>query len=1031
MRARDRDRHAARAARGRAPWPRIFPTATTTEYLYTPTSATPQYDGFKLRRTPSLPRESDAVETGRSGQGPQLHNVRDGICETSGPGNDSTMQTSQVTCLSCRRHLFAAALQRTRAHRPPQWQPRAPYSSAAPGTATTEFHATDDFIPSFEDLSTDMPRGPRDHTQAEPLRTSKPRYHRLMRRTTPNSTFRKTLAPHKNQASLEIFKNVIGQQADRDESAAAVAKDLSPATVQFYNDLNRLRPMMNEEDIETCFGFFMTKIWPNAPNAASNRLLKQRGTYLAKKVAEAKLANPDSDSLPSFAQITQLYQHLGSLSTTKWTDLIMGLISHVISKSSARGDYSSDEAYEKSMAQKEELLEDLVDSWVLFHRYRLGPSDSELQTSDEAEFRLPDINGARLRTYATRGDLMGAMDMLFFDLALQHREVPAVALATFVLLVDSTHSTVNARHRAKPLLSPIARILSEVEVRRPALVAMLDSRPAILTYVLTHWDKIVSGLRSTKVPDPVRHTRQKAQVKAAQVPKAAQVSKAVQVSKAGPADAQKSGTSKPWFSRRAIGDALAMGDVMALEAAWLAYETKFAQDTHRAENRETHQKSCNDFIMAFTALRRPQRAIDVWEFMNRSGFTPTLETWTSMMEGCRRAKNPRGLENIWKRLLASGMKPDSAAWTARIDGLMVCRQPEAGLRALSDMLHHYKRPNGVLAKTDAKELIPATNAAVGGLIRLNAMPAAKKVLLWASENSIEPDVVTYNTLLGPLVQQGDVEKVGALLKLMDENKVSPDGATWTILLDGFVNTTKATTPAEERQILEQLLAEMGGRGVMISMEMYARMIYLIVRDGRHTRHHTEGALGAVWDHMHAKGLRPSPHIYTILVEYYFAQSPPALADVNDLLAARGFNNGGGRLDRVFWERVIKGYALAGDVDKAFTLFNKVSNLGAGITLETLEALLRSLVGRRMMDEARTVVDKVREHRTSSQGEFADGEMVGGVMPVGTERSRGRYWNHGFWAFAHDQGLLSMADWRQLERAVPGTSQGMARNEGGP
>lgn len=921
---------------------------------------------------------------------PAAHATRppNGILKTHGPGDPEAMQRSQVICLACRRQravAAAAAAYRAPAPRSPQWQSRAS-SSTTPAEPLPVQQDLDSFIPSIDTPVADEEERPR-FTQRPA-----PRFKQLPRR--PN--FRKFIADSEGTPeSLRIFQRVVKQQADK-EKPTEEPRDLAPGALQFYNDLSRLRPMMKEESIEECFDFFLTKLWNNQPFQGRNRLLKQRGTYLVGRVAEAKMSDMDNEKLPSVAQITQILHEMESLSTTKWTDLIMGLIRSIISKSAARADYPSSEAYEEAMARKAKLLEDLVESWIVFHRHRLSAYAGDFQSSEEAEFRLPHLNVAALRTLKY-GDILTALGQIFpqnlLNVAGGHQRIPAAALATFVLLVDPNHSTLDARRKAKPLLQSIARIVTIVKVRPVALGKMLEPFPDVLAYVLRLWDTITARLRTGSGTGPQQGFRTDANIISAAL-------------------GQTGGIDTAGIQAQ-LTDALKMGDAAMVEAAWAQYWGTGLEDPERMQQLKKHNELVfNYFILAFTALRRPQRAVDVWDSMASIKVEPTLKTWTSMIEGCRRAKNPVGLENVWKKLVASGTQLDAVAWSARIAGLIDVGQPEAGLQALSEMQKLSKQGG-------AQMNVETINAAVSALIRLNAMSAARKVLSWASENGVEPDVVTYNILLRPMVHQGNVEGVATLLTLMGEQKVEPDGATWTILLDGLIYNTKDASPAEQRQSVQKLFDDIEAAGAKANMETCARMIHLLLRDGKYSGHHTQGAVGAIYDHIQRQGLRPSTYIYTMLVDHYFRCDPPAVAEVEELLTHRGLQLEGNRgdrldhMDRIFWERLINGFASAGHVDRAFELFRSAGVVVAWMTLNTLETLLRSLVRGGRMAEAQVVVNTVKQRRSAAEAGAED--VYGGVVPGrGSERTHRRHWNHAFWSFAHDSGLLPLQEWKELE-----------------
>ncbi|CAN8096443.1 unnamed protein product [Discula destructiva] len=945
------------------------------------------------------------------------------------------MQSPQMICLPCRSQLFAAALHRARVpSKPTLWQASASArttSSASPApiptpglrsNSTTQSTSNSDFDDDFV-ISLDDP------DIEEPWRTTHeaPNAHDTIPADDRRAPGRfSTVPPRRNvlkkfkarDASLKLFEKVVKQQSAEAE-ANQRPRDLSPQAVEFYTNLGKLRPMMEERPIEECFDFFLTKLWDKSPFEGRNRLLKQRGAYLLGKVARAKIKDCANELLPSMAQITQLFHEMESLSGDKWTEMTMGLIKAIIGISPLQESYPSPEAHTLAMARKEVLLNDLIDSWIMFNRYKMRADDSSLQTSAEAEFRLPEINPAELREYGWQKNYKKALGCIFPDWVSRVKEIPAVAIATFVLLVDPAHSNIALRQRAKPLLVPIGHVVSACPFRQPAINELLGANPAVLLYVLGQWDMLIrrlrgrqeDNLRGEHKEEDVDQRAEGGEKKEAELArKGEEIKRKLEDSIVTGGEPQVSKRIRRYTSEK-ITYALGMGDVLTLEDAWRSFwhGRKYAEDR---ETLQTHAGVFNYFILAFTALKKPSRAIDVWECMTRDAdLPPTLLTWHSMIEGCRRAKNAAGIENVWKKLVAWAKQVDQPlddkAWASRIVGLIESGEPEAALRALNDMARLSKTARG------AKVTIDVVNATVAGLLRINASAAADKVLTWAAQqydgdDKIEPNVITYNTLLGPMVRQGQVAQIKSTLQMMTANDIKPDAATYTILLEGLIS--RDLDPVRQAAGAQELLVQMENDGVAATQETYARMLHLVLRDGRHTQNHAKGAAGAILDHMRRRDEKISPHIYTVLVDHYFARTPPAIAEVDNLLQERErLDVGVRRLDRVFWERVIKGYALAGDTDRAFTWFDKLNNVGSAITLDTLDALLRSLVQEGRHDVGRRVVDSIKMHRGGSVGRENNSVRAGAGDP-----SWDRYWKHGFWAFAMDCGLLSAAEWRELK-----------------
>lgn len=893
------------------------------------------------------------------------------------------MQTSPARCLTCRPQQLVAALRRPLATPPPP--SLAPFllqpSSKAYGTSTGMETSTDspnDSQTADDDVAlidfVDFKRPPdttRDRAKTK-REIARQRYKKMLYK---KGVIGHQKQPHK-QDSLKIFSKVVQQQLEQEESAAPPApRDLSPESVAIYNNIAKLRPMMKEQSIEDCYEFFMDHVMAKAVTPEKSRLVKQRGSYLLKRVAETKTQDMDNRRLPSISQLTSIYHQLGTLNATNWTSMIMGLIKYILSINSTREAYASDEEFEKARAKKHELLGDLIESWVLFNRRRLSVDTSSHLSPEEAEFRFPLLDPDQLRLHAKRG-LAPAFSLLFSQYSTNSQDIPAAAIATFVVLVDSAQSNADLRLKASPLLHPVRRILLHVQLSDATLRRIFEPHSEILEYVLRQWQDTMEYLQGP-------YSRKPAVLKETQL--------------------------RHTFAR--INYALGMVDVAELEAAWNEF---WGGVPH--EGRKSAMSGCgplfDHFLMAFTALKRPELALEVWQKRSEIGIPLTLRSWTAMMSGCVRARNLYGLENIWKKLLATGQQLDQTAWSVRIVGLLDCGEPSASMRGSAavkalDEMYRSDVPGGVT--------IAMVNVVVAGLIRLDAPSAASEVLHWAIKKGIEPDTITYNTLLRPLVRQADAKGIRAHLQKMIDNKTEPDAATITILLDGLLAHIKGAAPEAQRIAVANLIASIEATRIELNMEIYARMIHVLIKQGTNHSQAVHGpgpAISAVYQHIIDRGLRPSPHVFTVLVEYCLTRDPPAFAQVIQLLHDCGvsFDNNGNvitfdaryylHFDRVFFERIITGFALAGYPDHAFGLFERVSNITNAMTLSALEKLLRCLVAEGRMDKAKSVVDLAWLQRASEPPP---------VEPARSERPISRYWKHGFWAYAIDCGFITEKD----------------------
>ena len=262
---------------------------------------------------------------------------------------------------------------------------------------------------------------------------------------------------------------------------------------------------------------------------------------------------------------------------------------------------------------------------------------------------------------------------------------------------------------------------------------------------------------------------------------------------------------------------------------------------------------------------------------------------------------------------------------------------------------------------------------------------AKSVLAWAAREGIQPDVVTFNTLLRPLVREGLSDEVWEILSMMQTENVKANGATFTILTEGALSGMGDQSSGEQVQAVTRLLDEMKAAGVMANRSTYAKMIHMLLEGGDRAAE----SVNAVLAHMWANGMDLGSHIYTMLAKHYFSRDPPDAAAVTALIEGRQLLENK-NMDRVFWEWVINGYCKVGDVDRAFPIFEKLRAAGSPINIFTLNELLVVLIGATRRDDAQKVVDTAIKIR--DRGDLDSAEKV-------------KFRGHRFWARALEYGLV--------------------------
>ncbi|KAF2749383.1 hypothetical protein M011DRAFT_419651 [Sporormia fimetaria CBS 119925] len=424
----------------------------------------------------------------------------------------------------------------------------------------------------------------------------------------------------------------------------------------------------------------------------------------------------------------------------------------------------------------------------------------------------------------------------------------------------------------------------------------------------------------------------------------------------------------------------------------------------------------NAFLQGFLTLYAKEWSIEVWNHMIAHKINPNLKSWTAMLSGCERGRDLTGLKTIWDRMMRSGVQPDAFAWTAYVHGLISLRALNDGLVAMDQMGKQWlatqetenKAPakgSKGQAKAEAKEKRPkptieVVNGAISAIAQLRLGNQAfqrkirhvQEILAWASQFSIRPDAITYNTLIQLYLSGSDYQTVFKLLNQMEADGIEADMATYTMLIrSAFENQSFSGLAAEEQaQRVMEIFDELESGGLELNRYLYSSTIDRLLK-----QYSNFEAVRAVMEHMISRGLKPNHHIFTPLMTHYFKQSPPDIEAV-DSLWYMITNVPGVPTDKVLFDRVIEGYASVGEIGKMMAVLITMSKHGKLPGWPALTAVVKALAAGGEWERALNVVKDVRKE----EGLLKDG--VGG---------NGHGQEH-FWHVVQSLGLLD-------PEAVPG------------
>ena len=422
---------------------------------------------------------------------------------------------------------------------------------------------------------------------------------------------------------------------------------------------------------------------------------------------------------------------------------------------------------------------------------------------------------------------------------------------------------------------------------------------------------------------------------------------------------------------------------------------------HReADNSENTTNSIDKlyarFLRLFWAIHRHDHAIEVWNHMIKSGHLPNQTHYTAMLTGCIKIKDVESLHEIWTNMLRSGLSPDANNWTTYIHGLICRHKWEEGFKALECLGQIWKSAPPLESSNNAVDTTAGTktaeenqstqepknktilrpslapiNAALSALVQIGEPSLIPRVLAWAQHHQIPLSTMTFNILLRPLVRRGSQASIQAHLQQMTDAKCTPDVATFSIILNGLVSNPTSTfhslPPEAQESTVMSILADMARQGIEPNEFTYSALLDGLLTPGTKELAHdftpNVPAARTILAHMAARDFRPSQHIYTILITHYFTRRPvPDLPAISSLWSAMRHSGQVHKMDHVFFDRLIEGYADVDEIEEALKILKLVPELGKSPGWEALVKVMRAMIRAKEWVWCGELVEDVEQER---------------------------------------------------------------------
>jgi pentatricopeptide repeat protein len=770
----------------------------------------------------------------------------------------------------------------------------------------------------------------------------------------PRTVFHRTLrARAANDRAIGLFEKALEKDGEQIEARFSL---------EWVDHATKLRTLQRE-DLIGAFRYVVADVLPSISGGAPGvpKTLRVMITNLLQEVVAAKTKAWDATELPTLTEICQVYTSLGTQSADARLGPMLYCLEHLASTSTAPGAYESAEIHQNALARMHELLLDVVGVWKDLSQQTNAAL--MLQSSREASlgFCLATPVLPRRPSMKPGEEFKAAVASLFPQYhrnQLRSSNFTEALITTYALLTDPGRTSAEAKQAAAPLLESVAGVLKAVHLTNSQVEILFTHQETLKPYIKPRWPAIVAEVRPLKA-SPGRNAT------------------------AALHDRLR------WAFKSQRPD--------QIKLAWKEIQKLGQQDEARREEVRQNPRLLDYMIHIWCSLGSDEMLMETTAFMAELGVPTTVHTLTGMIEGWSKVKRISHIERAWQSAVEeAGLKLDTGIWTARISALMAHGRPEDGIKALTEMATMWKDAVKTGAQDAAvRPTIEPVNTVLAGLVRLQRFDVLMEVLHWAAREGIEPNIITFNTLLRPMLREGLFDEANQVFTMMEAQGVKPDAATFTIMSEMALDGIGRQAPDEQASTLGRIFDVMRRAGLAANMQVYGKMLHkLLASEGD-----TAAAVQAVLAHIHARGWAPSPHIYTMLVQHFFARDDLlGVPAVRSLIASRQVEENG-TVDRVFWLRVLKGYGLAGEVDEALGVFDRLAKTEASVDLQDVEPLLRLLVQRRRWEEARGVVRTVAARQEGTRGARHDEEGGDG----------GRRWRHQFWHLAAEHGLLEGID----------------------
>lgn len=297
-----------------------------------------------------------------------------------------------------------------------------------------------------------------------------------------------------------------------------------------------------------------------------------------------------------------------------------------------------------------------------------------------------------------------------------------------------------------------------------------------------------------------------------------------------------------------------------------------------------------------------ERAFELVDDMRKSGLEPNTVTYNSLIHACAKANDVQRAFGVLDRMKREKVTPDNVTLCSLVDACGRARMIGKAFAVMRSLPRQFS-PGRALS-------LPVYNALLHGCYKAKDIEAVNTALGDMRRLKLQPNVVTFSTVISAHAVAGDVDKVLSVLEEMRAVGLRPNQLTFTSVITAYGQQGKVSSAMEIFEQARKLYGEP-------DQELYTSAIVAAIRGGKvdmaiklsremNRAGYSVSTVLNGWMRRSGDDERSGEELRNILSAMQALKIRPKRGAVESLLAA---------------------YAKEGNVDASFALLPEMSKMG--------------------------------------------------------------------------------------------------------